>query len=344
MPTMKSQRIEYIDFAKGLAIFLIVLYHYCQPIVSGLWSQVIVLGGSGVHLFLVLSGFGLGLSSNRKIGLFYKKRLTKIILPYYLTIIAIFIFNIFFSIYGDDSLYALGGHLFFYRMIDESLAKSFGYHFWFISTIIQLYIFFPLISLIFDRLSLKLFIFVSFLISCLYWIFIFIYGLNDQSIYSNLFLRYLWEFNLGFALAYLYREKGFLFWNQNQFILLFTSILSFGLMGLMTLKGGQIGRIFNDPFSSLGHFCFSSFIYLTCTTRISPINIFFQNIGSISYELYLIHMFIYRFLSRITENTIVEELNFITIFIALFSSILLSQYFQKTNAFIFRNILSYTRK
>ncbi|MBK8194736.1 MAG: acyltransferase family protein [Lewinellaceae bacterium] len=56
-------RITYIDFARGYAIFTIVCYHGLQRAdLPGLWQKAIVFGGTGVHLFFLLSGFGLGLS------------------------------------------------------------------------------------------------------------------------------------------------------------------------------------------------------------------------------------------------------------------------------------------
>lgn len=91
---MKKQRIEYIDFAKGFAILSIVLFHFCYPYVSGMWSKVVMIGGTGIQMFFFLSGFGLGLSSQKTgIYYFYKKRFIKILLPYYLIIVLIYFVN-----------------------------------------------------------------------------------------------------------------------------------------------------------------------------------------------------------------------------------------------------------
>lgn len=76
---MNRQRLEYVDFAKGLAILSIVVYHFCLPYVSGMWSRAIMIGGAGVHLFFVLSGFVLGLSATVKATAFYKRRITRIL-------------------------------------------------------------------------------------------------------------------------------------------------------------------------------------------------------------------------------------------------------------------------
>jgi len=113
-------------------------------------------GGMGVHLFFVLSGFGLGLSAKIKATSFYKKRFIKILIPYYIVILIIYAINVIHPVYEDGSLYALCGHLFLYKMFDKNIITSFGYHFWFLSTIIQFYIIFPLIIVIKQKQSIKL--------------------------------------------------------------------------------------------------------------------------------------------------------------------------------------------
>jgi peptidoglycan/LPS O-acetylase OafA/YrhL len=64
LPHNAQRRLDYLDFARGFAMLAIVLFHYLQPyVVEGPLSKVILVGGSGVHLFFVLSGFELGLFS-----------------------------------------------------------------------------------------------------------------------------------------------------------------------------------------------------------------------------------------------------------------------------------------
>ena len=53
-----SMRYEYIQFAKGYAIFTIMLFHVLQRLVlPEILQKAIVFGGTGVHLFFLLSGF-----------------------------------------------------------------------------------------------------------------------------------------------------------------------------------------------------------------------------------------------------------------------------------------------
>jgi peptidoglycan/LPS O-acetylase OafA/YrhL len=291
MENTNKARIEYIDFAKGFAILAIVVFHYCQSYTSGIFSQAILAAGAGVHLFFILSGFGLGLSSQVRSPLqFYKKRFLKILIPYYLVVLAIFAINLVVPIYTDEGLYALGGHLFLYKMFDERIMTSFGYHFWFVSTIVQFYIFFPVISYAKQRIGTgKIFLILSFSLSLFYWFFVSLNGLHDQRIFANFFLQYLWEFSLGIALANLYLTQGIKFWEQKKTVWLIVSLLSFSIMATLSLKGGSIGKTVNDLFASLGFLALSAFAYALCQRRLRPLNKIMVYIGKISYELYLVH-------------------------------------------------------
>jgi peptidoglycan/LPS O-acetylase OafA/YrhL len=106
-------------------------------------QKAINFGGAGVHVFILVSGFGLCLSQmNKPLSYiqFIKRRLTKVYIPY---IIVIAISALIPFMYGGDRLIAFLSLAFLFKMFDNSLMDSFGGQFWFISTIIQLYILFP---------------------------------------------------------------------------------------------------------------------------------------------------------------------------------------------------------
>jgi peptidoglycan/LPS O-acetylase OafA/YrhL len=300
---MNRQRIEYIDFAKGFAILSIVIFHYSQPYLLGAFSKAIMIGGTGVHLFFVLSGFGLKLSSQvSNILEFYKKRFSKILIPYYFVILIIFAINLVCHIYKNDGVYALGGHLLLYKMFDERIIGSFGYHFWFISTIVQFYIIFPVIAYVKQKTSLINFLIISFGISLAYWILLSIYGLSGQRVFNSFFLQYLWEFSLGIALADLYIVRNNKFWEQNRLILLGLSILGLATMAYLALKGGALGQTFNDIPASIGYMSLSAFLYSICQAKFRLIKNIMASVGQISYELYLIHMLIFILLNNLLKS------------------------------------------
>ena len=144
---VRSGRIEFLDFAKGCAMLSIVLYHYFRGFFPGIGDKIVMAGGAGVHLFLILSGFGLALSGRQlSVSAFYRKRFSRVLVPYFLAITLIFLINLFLPLYPDAGLYAYLGNILFFKMFDESIINSFGGHFWFLSTIIQFYLAYPLLD------------------------------------------------------------------------------------------------------------------------------------------------------------------------------------------------------
>ena len=140
------KKLEVINFLRGFAIFTIVLMHCVQGFLDGVMHKAISLGGAGVHVFILCSGFGLYLSyMNKPLGYldFLKKRFGKVYFPYVIVIVLYVIWGLISS--GAVKWDAVASHVFLYKMFDNELDISLCYPFWFISTIIQFYIFFPLI-------------------------------------------------------------------------------------------------------------------------------------------------------------------------------------------------------
>ena len=327
---MKKEKLDFIDFAKGFAILSIVVFHFSQPYVLGIWEKAIMIGGSGAHLFFILSGFGLGLSKRVNASTFYKKRFIKILIPYYIVIITIYVINLIFPFYKDITLYTLFGHLFFYKMFDESIMTSLGYHFWFLSTIIQFYMVFPLLVLMRDKMSSLGFIATTLLISVSYWITVTYFDLADERIYNSFFLQFLWEFSVGMLLAKLYKEKNKRIWVQPNLLLMFVAIGGILLMALMALKGGRVGQTFNDIPASIGYASFAAFVFSVSSSVIKPLKRFLIFIGNISYEFYLIHMIIYLLLnSIIVEIFDIKSNIFTTLLVILPLTIWFSSYVHK---------------
>ena len=281
-----------------------------------------------MHLFFFLSGFGLGLSSSKMEAFtFYKKRFHKILIPYYVTIFTIYFLSIIHPIYNNNSLYALGGHLFLYKMFDEKIMGSFGYHFWFISTIVQFYIAFPLIIKLKNKTTSNKFIIISTIISLIYCIAITSFNLSHLRIYNNFFLQYLWEFNIGILLAGIYINNGKKIWDQSSGILAIIAISGIGIMVFMAIKGGRLGRTFNDIPASIGYFSLTAFAYSICSKTPKLINSI-SYIGRLSYELYLTHMLVFILLNELLIKSIFLNSNiFISLFFIFPSSIILAKLF-----------------
>ena len=99
-----------LDGLRGVAVLLVLLIHTAVPMTEGFpdddvvqlfWSAIeplYILGGTGVHLFFVLSGFLLFLPFARRLlvggnkprtGLFYRRRLLRILPAYYMALVLV---------------------------------------------------------------------------------------------------------------------------------------------------------------------------------------------------------------------------------------------------------------
>ncbi len=335
-----KNRIEFLDFAKGFAMTSIVLFHYFQSSFDGWLDKAITFGGSGVHLFIFISGFGLGLSSQKlKTGSFYKKRFTKILIPYYIYITIIFVLNYFIGIYPNDGFYAFLGHIFLFKMFDESIIGSFGTHLWFLSAIFQLYIIFPLLIRLKKRFKTKWFVIITFGFTFFYWIIINTFNLDSMLVFSNSGIQFLWEFCLGIILADYYLKKEFKFWKIKKSLLIVSVFIGIVITGYLAIYAGRTGKTFNDIPAFLSY---TSIVILTYSfvNKLSFIKKFFVLVGKISFELYLSHMVIFYFISEITISYmsaayLVKSI-LMKLFILLPVSILISYFFSQLNKIIIR--------
>jgi peptidoglycan/LPS O-acetylase OafA/YrhL len=280
-------RDNFTAFARGFSILTIVLFHYYRLVpLPYLVSKAVLLGGTGVHVFLFLSGFGLSLSKFATWGGFFKKRFVKVLVPYYFGMLLIFGINLLLHVY-PDGLRELLSHLFLYKMFVENYTRSFGGHFWFISTIVQFYLLFPVIIKAYERLGARRALLLSVLISLTYSLFIIYLGKSDQRIWNSFFLQYLWEFTLGIVVARQKLLPRLLNYKWYYYVILCVG----GIAGtaLLAIFGGQPGRIFNDYFAFTGYVCGSVLIF-RIGARLAQ---FFQAVfwvESISYALYIMHM------------------------------------------------------
>lgn len=291
-----GKRFSYIDFGKGFAIFFIVVYHYVQPFVSGLGAKAVMVGGTGVHLFILISGFGLALSTKGRHAhalSFYRRRIATVLLPYYAVIIASFLLNQYIPYFQGADVYALGGHILLYKMFDERIVGSFGPPFWFMSTIIQFYIAYPFLQRWMDAVSAKWFLGGSLLLSGTYWCAITAFEVADLRVFNSFFLQFLWEFCLGMCLARHSVKGGRRFWELPPLTLLAVALLGIGSMGILATAGGIAGRVFDDIPASLGYVALSALCFQLSERMLPWLNTAFVRLGPFSYQLYLLHSLTY---------------------------------------------------
>lgn len=281
------KKLEVINYLRGYAIFTIVLMHCVQGYLDGVMHKAASLGGAGVHVFILCSGFGLYLSfMNKPLGYwdFLKKRFGKVYFPYVIVIG-------FYAIWGLMSLgavnwEAVASHVFLYKMFDNELDVSLCYPFWFISTIIQFYVCFPLIM---KLIRVRGGYLVSLLISLLWATLVGWLGYEDYRPWGSFFLQYLWEFALGMWMAEKVKLAG---WTEEKVMtrlkiwqLLLTMCTGMGMSALMAWNGGIL-KLYNDIPSLIGY---ASMLLIVYKIGIKWVNRFFCYTSKIGYEWYLVH-------------------------------------------------------
>ena len=131
---------------KGVAILAVIFAHvgYFLSQDTRFIFPLSVLGGVGVNIFLFLSGYGLAISSTKKelgIGQFYLRRLSKIIIPFWLSLAVFFLADYFFLHLSYGLVPVVESFLGFFP--SNNLYNDVNSPLWFITLIIFYYLVFP---------------------------------------------------------------------------------------------------------------------------------------------------------------------------------------------------------
>ena len=166
---------------------------------------------------------------------------------------------------------------------------------WFVSTIIQFYLLWPLFVMTIKRRCPLL---IGLIISLVWATFVGVIGKEEERVWNSFFLQYVWEFILGMWLANFYFNHP----GQNMVpqwrYLLFGIFVGMGLSGLMAWNGGAF-KLYNDIPSLVGYISLALFIY---KFAIPCINKLFSYTNRISYEWYLVHMLVYAILKYVLNG------------------------------------------
>lgn len=315
-----TKKLEVVDFLRGFSIFTIALMHLVQGSLTGVLNKAAAFGGAGVHVFMLVSGFGLYLSYIRKpLGYceFLKKRFGKVYWPYAIMVMA---WVLWFLASSGSFLWREGlSHLLLYKMFDAELDVSLCYPFWFISTIIQFYICWPLIvriARVRGNSSVSGYgVLISGLISIGWATVVGLLGYEDMRPWGSCFLQYLWEFVLGMWLAQIYVEKSECFdINRVKWIwLLVGAVVGMGLTGFMGWKGGIL-KLYNDIPSLVAYLSCLLIVYkVSCSFEcLACIKNFFMWASGFGYELYLVHLLVY-----VVMGYLLKEVLFLPLWIVM---------------------------
>lgn len=300
-----------IDFLRGYSIFTIVLMHLVGGMTFGIFSKAVAFGGAGVHVFILCSGFGLYLSYLRKplnYLDFLKKRFGRIWIPY---AVAVILWGVWMLVSeGEFPQREVLAHLLLYKMFSSEFDISLCYPYWFISTIIQFYIAWPLIVKVF-RLHRGGLLLLA--ISLLWSTLVGILGLEDNRAWGSFFLQYLWEFGLGMWIAEKcmsenWTDKIVMDINYYRWYWLLVGVfVGMGLSALMAWDGGFL-KLYNDIPSLVGYISLALLIY---KVGIDLINSFFEWANSFSYELYLMHSLVFTVIAYLIASKLPAPFLFI---------------------------------
>lgn len=276
--------ISLTNASKGMALMLILWHHlfYEKPEAGWIVYQTALLAKVCVGIYVVLSGYGLG-ESVKKRGLelasFYKRRLVKLYLNYWLIALIFVPFGTLFmhktlqSVYGDAYLQGL-----FLQMMGIHMFTWVGYGYnatwWFMSLIIVLYAIFPLVYVLTKTLH------VWFLLICAGLLFAPIPLVND----------WIFPFAVGVYLS-----------QTNGFVTLFAWLSKQGnkrflLLGILTVFAAwyrQNGYLFDSVRTDT----FFGILLILWTTELSLavawVKKALEFIGVHSFNIFLFHTFIY---------------------------------------------------
>jgi peptidoglycan/LPS O-acetylase OafA/YrhL len=294
---------------KGLAVLTVVFGHIGYFLVTGnlFLYPLSTISGVGVDLFLFLSGYGLVVSAMKKsrtIGNFYKDRLSKLLVPFWIVLIIFFLLDFFVLNKAYSATSIISSFLGFFPT--AHMYEDINSPLWYFTFILFYYLIFPLVF-IKKRpwLSAIIIYLVSYVL--LAFNFSFISGVNY--FYST----HYWAFPLGVFLGWLLNTQKLKSLvssvaskvNTNKFLLVFRNIaywllilVLFFIIGYASYSG--MGRDINME-QAVSIMVAMAFIILFLIKKVE-IKLF-SLFGLYSYEIYLLHWpilyrydFIFKFL------------------------------------------------
>lgn len=279
-----------IQILRALAVIFVVLFHLE---VAGIES-----GFLGVDIFFVVSGFLMAVlytkGENKK---FFERRAKRLLPAYFATVLATFLASIFITLppelgqVATQSIYSL----FFANNIGFWLQNSYFskadfnplLHLWSLSVEIQFYLIVPIIAWLFLKSkSILHLLFISSFLIC-----IFVVGISPKTSFFMMPLR-IWEFLIGFYIAYYLTKKGNIKTEKYQWL---------GLIGLIFLCAIPFISVDGDSLNRLkAHPSFYALIICLATSLVlsfglpkilqeSTLGKILVKIGDYSYSVYLVH-------------------------------------------------------
>ncbi len=305
------QRLDYLDFLRGIAVFLVLLTHTHHFFSYELFNQWSGIGARGVQLFYMVSGFTIyyiyqnKLNTSLDVKTYMIKRAFRI-LPLYFLVLPIYFITFGVNKDYEYPLFNLITHYllingFFPEYINSILRVE-----WSIFVEFMFYIVFVLIFYKFKNIGIIKLLIISFMISVLSALVSMVFYKDDMSMRTYLYLSpyfQFYNFFIGVFIASLSKDYKIY---KSKFLLVI-SIVCFILIGFFIQS-----TIIQTYISSL---IFAA-ILLNLSSNDYKYPKVFLYIGSISFSLYLVHFFfVMSYEKYITHSMINFTFLIISIFI-----------------------------
>lgn len=296
-PVDSKKHFVEIDYLRCFAILAVIAIHTAAALtrvenptefcVVNLWQDI---SSFAVPLFICISGFVLYLSYNPNAKrTFYKKRYQRIIPPYLIFTIIYLIANIFKEYVVSGIFQIPSAEV----IVNAFLFATSNEHMWFFLIIIELYLFYPIFSAVYQKLLKNkidwILLLLAFIVQ-MAWnmvsggLFVFV---NGSAVYlsNKVFLCMIFYFILGMYLSEHYSVVCRILHHIKSVILLGSISVVTAIFAFMT------PQVLPDGFFSLVY-CVSAILFLFSVSqnivKISNKNIF-VTVGLYSFGIYLIH-------------------------------------------------------
>jgi peptidoglycan/LPS O-acetylase OafA/YrhL len=295
--------LKVVEPASTFAKFFPLPFNSVGNIVFDLLNIFFLLGYQGVHIFFILSGFGLAYSRILKPEESWSTFMIKKFFRLYPTYWILLVVSLIIPRLRADLFYGYFGWWSFWRtwiILDKAIPFT-----WFMFPLIQFYLCFFLIFKILQKFSLKQFLVTSFFIKVTYTFLVLLLGFNlfkpiigDSGYPGYLAISRLFEFCLGMAMAKVYASNPTLLINYlTKPVTIALAIICeiVGIMGTFKFLNEikflgvvlPLGLSFYDAFIGFGIFVI---VFNVCRKLINfsdLTTILLTWISKISYELYL---------------------------------------------------------
>jgi len=334
--TLSHQESYFLDTVqttqlKGIAILLVVVGH--------LWTHVSLvettpnLSKNAVSMFLLLSGYGLTLSWNKNpltSRTFFKKRLSKVMVPYWITTIVILILDYFLlkRHYSTTDIVLT----FFGINFTESL-RHLDYARWFITFIIVYYLIFFLSTRYAPGLYSLVMIFLCSIL-------LFFLRRSEYLPFGS--PHHFVSFPIGCTIAHFHKKiaqiisrRHIIYATITLFILCMT-LICYITDAKQTINDKYISLLLNSSSPIL--FCFILILIISLIGQIGLVSKLLIFLGDLSYEIYLVHGIILIKLNPII-GLLPSKYIIFSFFLTLLLIISLSYCLIKFQNIIFRNFI-----